>query len=79
MRDGRRELDPYGGPLPKLAIDEQAAAVVVEDLPGDGQPQTCTVGLGCEEGAEELVEVFGRDAFSGIPNFDFRPPAGDVG
>src|ERR1039458_4014291 len=67
-RGQRRQFHREGTPLSALALHTDRAAVLIDDGVADREPKACTLSKrsSCEEGIEDLVEVFLRDPFSGI-------------
>ena len=60
-------------PFADFALDPDVTAVPLHDAEGNGQPQAGPLAdhFGREEGFEELVEVFGRNAAPRVGNRDF--------
>src|SRR5512133_561256 len=59
-RDGERAAQAWA------AVDVDLAAVVLHDAVHQGEAEPATVGLGGEEGLEDVAEVGGLDPLSGV-------------
>ena len=74
-RPSERDIEPEGAALAKDAVEADAAAHGLDQLPADGQPDAGAFdigGLGTEtrKGQENLVMVFGGDADAGVGDAD---------
>src|SRR5262245_53397595 len=62
----QREHDPEDGAAARNGSEVDAAAVVLDDLVGQGQAQPGTAVLGREERVEDAIGVPGRDADAAV-------------
>src|SRR6266852_7393273 len=69
-----RKLDGEGGALAELALDLDRPAVALHDPETHRQPEpgTAHIGLGCEEGLENTVEVLWSDPGARIDHLDLH-------
>ena len=77
--EGYREDHPEGGPGARHAAEGDAAAMVLDDLVGEGEAKACSGGLGGEEWVEDLVGLGRGDSFARILDLDLDVEAGAGG
>src|SRR5262245_52233292 len=65
-----REQDHEAGTAAAGGLDPDLALVLLDDPVHDGQPQAGPVGLGGEEGLEDVGQVLGGDAGTGVLHDD---------
>src|SRR5262249_47519278 len=66
------EPDGEGHPAPGVVAPADLAAVLLDDLRGDGQPEPRALGLGGEEGLEESLRDLVGDAASAVRHVDLH-------
>src|SRR5206468_1033855 len=62
----QREMDGERRPAPRARRRRDVAAVLGDDLAGDEEAEAAARVLGGEEGVEDLLDVLGRDARTGV-------------
>src|SRR2546425_2924860 len=74
----KRQVDEESGSPTHLTLDQDIAAVLLDNLVRNGKPQTHPFFFCSEEGIEDVLEILFRNSHAGIPNADLNKLVGAI-